>query len=88
VVNRQRCEGGGACAEVCPNGVFELAHAPNDDSREAFFQAKLERHERDRRQAYAVRADQCQMCGLCVKVCPSAAIQLVRVTREWGRPLY
>jgi NAD-dependent dihydropyrimidine dehydrogenase PreA subunit len=31
-----------------------------------------------RQTAYAVRADQCHACGLCVVACPEAAITLVR----------
>ncbi|WP_349700487.1 4Fe-4S binding protein [Acidisarcina polymorpha] len=30
------------------------------------------------RQAFAVRAEACQACGVCVSACPEGAIQLVR----------
>lgn len=79
VVNRARCEGKQTCLQVCPNDVFEIRRMSKDDFDALNPFERLKSLAHGRKTAYAVRADQCQACGLCIAVCPEDAITLVRL---------
>jgi 4Fe-4S ferredoxin len=80
LVNLKRCEGKGDCADVCPEGVFEIRRIDADDyqSLNALGKFKLRIH--GMKIAYTPNADACLACGLCVSACPEHAITLARVT--------
>ena len=80
VIDSNRCEGKEDCVRVCPYDVFEVRKL-GDDERAAlpfFVRIKVALH--GGKQAFAVRADQCHACGLCVAACPEKAIRLARMT--------
>jgi 4Fe-4S ferredoxin len=78
VIDRARCEGKEDCVEVCPYQVFEMGTLSRDDRRALSFGARLKATLHRNRQSFAVRADQCHACGLCVSACPEHAITLAR----------
>jgi 4Fe-4S ferredoxin len=79
IIDRSRCEAKEDCVRVCPYHVFEVRRLTDDERRALgwFARGKLFFH--GGRQAFAVRADDCHACGLCVKACPEKAIRLVAV---------
>ncbi len=79
IVNRARCEGKQTCVQVCPQDVFEVKRMANVDFAALNPLERLKSLAHGRKTAYAVRADQCRACGLCVTACPEDAIELVRV---------
>lgn len=79
VVNHARCEGKSACVAVCPFDVFEVRRIDDTDWRSLPALAKLKVWAHRKQTAYAVRADACKACGLCVVACPEKAIALVEV---------
>jgi 4Fe-4S ferredoxin len=66
---------------VCPYDVFEVGRMTDSDFATLGFLGKAKSLAHRRQTAYAVRADACHACGLCVVACPEAAITLVRVTQ-------
>jgi len=76
VIDLSRCEGKKDCTEVCPYDVFEVTRISDADfgALSLFGKARSVAHRRQA--AYAVRADACHACGLCVVACPEAAITL------------
>ncbi len=78
VVDRSRCEGKEDCVRVCPYQVFEIAVLEPQHKRQLPFIARLKALAHGNRQAFAVRADSCHACGLCVAACPEKALTLVR----------
>jgi len=81
VVNRNRCEGKAACVTVCPYDVFEVRKMADSDYRGLTLAGRLKAWVHGSNSAYAVRANQCQACGLCIRACPEGAIQLLRRNR-------
>jgi len=81
VINRNRCEGKEDCVRVCPYSVFEVRKLTTDERRAIPFLARLKVRLHGNKQAFAVRAQDCHACGLCVAVCPEHAITLARVER-------
>jgi len=77
-INRSRCEGKEDCVEVCPYDVFEIRTLTKDERRALPFLARLKAAAHGNRQAFAVRAEACHACGLCVQACPERAIRLVK----------
>ncbi|HUO92190.1 MAG TPA: ferredoxin family protein [Rhizomicrobium sp.] len=79
-INRSRCEGKEDCVRVCPYDVFEIRTLTKDERRALPFFARLKAAAHGNRQAFAVRAEACHACGLCVQACPERAIRLVRAS--------
>ena len=77
VVDRNRCEGKQACVAVCPYNVFQIATVLPELRRELSLRGKLKGYAHRWQQAFAVNADACHACGLCVVACPEKAITLV-----------
>ena len=76
VINRNRCEGKEDCAVVCPCNVFEMQALSETDKRAMPFFSRFRARVHGNRQAYAVRSEDCQACGLCISACPESAITL------------
>ena len=76
VINRDRCEAKEDCVAVCPYDVFEVRVLDPADKAALGTRSRIRAFFHRNRQAYAVRADACHGCGLCVKACPEKAIKL------------
>jgi 4Fe-4S ferredoxin len=81
VVNRNRCEAKADCVRVCPYQVFAIEPVRADDRSALSLVGKLRLAVHGGKQAYAVNADACHGCGVCVDLCPEHAITLAPVTR-------
>ena len=78
VIDRHRCEGKEDCVRVCPYDVFAI-QVLDDQQRAALpFFPRLKARVHGWKQAFAVRAEDCHGCGLCVTACPEKAIRLER----------
>ncbi len=82
VIDRNRCEGKAECVAVCPVNVFEIGILPAEERRGLSLKGKLKGFAHSWRQAFAVRVDACEACGLCVKHCPEDAITLYVTIRS------
>ena len=76
VIDRNRCEGKEDCVRVCPYDVFEIRKIGPEERRGLTLMGRLKALAHRGRQAFAVRADECHGCGLCVTACPEKAITL------------
>jgi NAD-dependent dihydropyrimidine dehydrogenase PreA subunit len=81
VVDLGRCEAKGDCTEVCPYDVFSVMRITDEDFGSLGILGKVRSVAHGRQTAYAVRADACHACGLCVVACPEKAITLVAGAR-------
>ena len=79
VIDRNRCEGKEDCVRVCPYGVFEIAKLTQEQRGELSFMGRVKAAFHGNNQAFAVRADRCHACGLCVAACPETAIRLAKI---------
>jgi NAD-dependent dihydropyrimidine dehydrogenase PreA subunit len=77
VIDRNRCEGKGACMRVCPHDVFEVRTIEGEDHDALSFLGRMRSALHGRQTAYTPNASACQACGLCVDACPEEAISLV-----------
>jgi len=77
-IDPNRCEGKAACVEVCPYDVFEMGILPPQNRRSLSLKGKIKGFAHGWKQAFAVNADACHACGLCVAACPERAIVLRR----------
>ena len=82
VINRARCEGKEDCVRVCPYEVFEMRKLGAQERRAMSFLVRLKATLHGNGQAFAVRAQDCRACGLCVAACPEDAITLARVAQS------
>jgi len=80
VINLSKCEGKKDCVEVCPYDVFEMQAISEEMYKTLTFTGKLKSFVHGRQKAFAIRAEVCHACGLCVTACPEKAIKLVKVT--------
>jgi 4Fe-4S ferredoxin len=78
-IDRNRCEGKEDCVRVCPYGVFEIGTLQPPERARLSLKGRLKAFAHGYQQAFAVHAEACHACGLCVKACPEHAITLVRV---------
>jgi len=78
VINRSRCEGKEDCVRVCPYDVFEMGKLTAELKSTLSFAARVKATLHRNRQAFAVLAENCHACGLCVAACPERAITLTR----------
>ncbi len=78
VVDRSRCEGKADCVVICPYEVFELGILPEQDRAGFGMVARLKGLLHGWKQSFAVNAEACRACGLCVAACPEKAIRLQR----------
>jgi len=79
VIDSHRCEGKEDCVRVCPYDVFEVRKLTGDERSALPFFVRLKVAVHGGKQAFAVHADQCHSCGLCVAACPENAIKLERL---------
>ena len=79
IIDRTRCEGKEGCVAVCPYNVFEVRSLSRGERSALPFFAQIKAALHGNRQAFAVRAELCHSCGLCVEACPETAIRLRRV---------
>lgn len=78
-IDRSRCEGKEDCVSVCPYGVFDVRKLTAAERGELSLLARVKVFAHGGKQAFAVRADDCHACGLCVQACPERAIKLKAV---------
>ena len=78
VIDRNRCEGKEDCVRACPYAVFEMGRLTVEELRGLSLVGRLKAWAHGGRQAFAVHADVCHGCGLCVTACPEHAITLRR----------
>lgn len=76
-IDPARCEGKGACVDVCPFDVFEIRRLAPAERRALPWVARLKVAVHGGRQGFVVSADACQACALCVAACPERAIRLI-----------
>jgi 4Fe-4S ferredoxin len=81
VIDRNRCEAKADCVKVCPYHVFEVRPISEADRASLNFMGRTKAFFHGNRQAYAVRAQDCHACGLCVSACPESAIKLARADK-------
>jgi NAD-dependent dihydropyrimidine dehydrogenase PreA subunit len=80
VIDRERCEGKDDCVQVCPYSVFEVRRLSREERAPLSLKGRLKAFTHGWRQSFAVRADQCHGCALCVAACPEHAIRLLSAT--------
>ena len=85
VIDRGRCDGKADCVVICPYEVFDLAILPAENRAGLGVMARVKGFVHGWKQSFAVNADACRACGLCVAACPEKAIRLTR--RDRPRPL-
>ena len=80
VIDSHKCEGAGDCETVCPYGVFTVRKLTAAERKALPVVPWLKVLAHGGKQAFAVNADACHSCGLCVAACPEKAIRLTRGT--------
>ena len=78
VIDRNRCEGKGDCAAVCPKNVFVLGVLPVSERGSLSFVGKVKGFAHGWKQAFTPNIGACEACALCVAACPEDAITLKR----------
>ena len=76
VIDPNRCEGKGACVEVCPYDVFVMGVLPTQARGSLTIMGRIKGFAHGWKQASTVNAQDCHACGLCVAACPEKAIIL------------
>jgi NAD-dependent dihydropyrimidine dehydrogenase PreA subunit len=78
VINRNRCEAKTDCITACPYDVFEIRLLTDAERASLSWIGWLKARAHGNKQAFAVGAQDCHACGLCVTACPEKAITLAR----------
>jgi len=78
VIDPGRCEAKGPCVAACPFDVLAIRVVPAAEKAAFPFFDRVKLFFHGGKQAFAVNADACRGCGLCVQVCPEEAIKLRR----------
>jgi NAD-dependent dihydropyrimidine dehydrogenase PreA subunit len=76
VIDPMRCEAKGPCVPACPYDVLEIRLVPPEEKARLPMMGRIKLFVHGGKQAFAVNADACRGCGLCVKACPERAIRL------------
>jgi 4Fe-4S ferredoxin len=82
VINRNRCEARADCISICPYQVFEIRSLTGAEHKQLSLPGRLKLFAHGGKQAFALHAEACRACGLCVKGCPEKAITLVPTARD------
>lgn len=82
VIDQRRCEGKEDCLVVCPHNVFEVRKLTSEENRKLILPLRFKVMVHGGKQAFAVRAEDCHSCGLCVTACPEKAIKLVKASSK------
>lgn len=82
VIDRNRCEGSGACVRVCPFKVFEIRKLGPRQRSTLSVRGKLKAWAHGGRQAYLANPKDCHACRLCIDACPEHALEF----RKTGDP--
>mgnify|MGYP001548905489 CR=1 FL=1 len=78
VVNRNRCEGKADCVTAYPYQVFTIGTLTPQERQGLSLIGRIKGYAHQWQQAFAINADACHACGLCVTACPEKAITLSR----------
>lgn len=78
VIDRRRCEGKADCVRVCPHQVFVVDTLPPAQRHGLGLKGQIKGFVHRWQQAFAVRAQACEACGVCISACPEDAITLRR----------
>jgi NAD-dependent dihydropyrimidine dehydrogenase PreA subunit len=81
VIDRNRCEAKADCVSICPYQIFEIRTLTATERKELSSLGRFKLFVHGGKQAFALRADACRACGLCVRDCPEKAITLVPSTK-------
>ena len=81
VIDRNRCEGKGACVPACPYDVLAVGILGKNERAGLSLVGRIKAFAHGGKQAFIVQADECRACGECVRVCPEQAISLGRAAR-------
>lgn len=76
VIDPGRCEAKGPCVTSCPYDVLAIRIVPDEIKQTMSLLGRVKLFVHGGKQAYAIDADACHGCGLCVQVCPEDAIKL------------
>jgi NAD-dependent dihydropyrimidine dehydrogenase PreA subunit len=79
LINRNRCEGKEDCIAACSCSVFEMQILSEADKAAMPFLSRFKARVHGDRQAFAVRAGDCEACGDCITACPEQAITLSKI---------
>lgn len=78
VIDRNRCEGKADCVPACPFSIFEVGILPAEKRTGLSLKGRIKGFAHGWQQAFIVKPDACEACGLCVQACPEKAITLAR----------
>ena len=76
VIDRNRCEGSGACVHVCPFKVFEIRRLNPQDRSKLSIRGRLKAWAHGGMQAHLANPTDCHACRLCIEACPEKALEL------------